>query len=182
MGQLGGTSAFFLSLYIQLCTIMALHGAALHLCPSDSTLGRTVDRVFWILDCLCGSILLGVVAILSTGRILGKIQTVLLFDRKVASEFRNAEAARLFAQAARQGPGGYVEADGAAAGADASALSQATKAASAQSGEQGAAGWARGVGWMGGGAGAQGGDGKAATWGGPGRSAPTAPQRGPPAR
>lgn len=89
---------FFLSLYIQLCVALGLHGAALHLCSSRSVLGRAVDTGFWLLDSISGTLLLGVVAVLSIGGIFEKIQVVLLFDRKVAASIEDSATARMFSQ------------------------------------------------------------------------------------
>lgn len=91
----------FLTLYVQLETFLAFHAAATQLCSGLSAMGQVVDGGFWLIDCLSGSLLLLVVAILSIGGFFEKLQAVLLFNRRFAKSVKDSKTKGLFAQAAR---------------------------------------------------------------------------------
>lgn len=79
-------------------TLLALHGAAIHLCSGLSSLGALVNDGLWLLDCVSGTLLLSVVALLSIGGLFEKLQAVLLFNRNFARSIKDSKTSRLFAQ------------------------------------------------------------------------------------
>jgi hypothetical protein len=69
---------------MHLSILLALHAAATQLFSGLSLGGSLVDSGFWVLDCVSGTLLLALIALLSIGGLLEKLQTILLFNSNFA--------------------------------------------------------------------------------------------------
>ena len=67
-------ATFFLIVYVHFCVARGLLSISTHVFPGFSTGGNAVDAAYWVLDCLSGTVLLALVALLSIGGIMERIQ------------------------------------------------------------------------------------------------------------